>query len=170
MGGDTHTIDIGEGENSLTGVMEAINAADVGVRAAIINDGTVNPDGSSTPFRMVLTGETVAKEFSLDASGLTGGASLDLGTPVQQATRAHVRVDNIDIYSDTNTLTEAIPGMTPAPGPVTTAGETWSSVTTTPRQRTRPATGWTRSATRRTRPATRWTRLAHRMIPAPRTP
>ena len=112
VGGDTHTIDIGEGENSLTGVMEAINAADVGVRAAIINDGTVNPDGSSTPFRMVLTGETVAKEFSLDASGLTGGASLDLGTPVQQATRAHVRVDNIDIYSDTNTLTEAIPGMT----------------------------------------------------------
>ena len=112
VGGDTHTIDIGEGENSLTGVMEAINAADVGVRAAIINDGTVNPDGSSTPFRMVLTGETVAKEFSLDASTLTGGASLDLGTPVQQATRAHVRVDNIDIYSDTNTLTEAIPGMT----------------------------------------------------------
>ena len=112
VGEETHTIDIGEGENSLTGVMEAINAADVGVRAAIINDGTVNPDGSSTPFRMVLTGETVAKEFSLDASGLTGGASLDLGTPVQQATRAHVRVDNIDIYSDTNTLTEAIPGMT----------------------------------------------------------
>ncbi len=112
VGEETHTIDIGEGENSLTGVMEAINAADVGVRAAIINDGTVNPDGSSTPFRMVLTGETVAKEFSLDASGLTGGASLDLGTPVQQATRAQVRVDNIDIYSDTNTLTEAIPGMT----------------------------------------------------------
>ena len=113
MGGDTHTIDIGEGENSLTGVMEAINAADVGVRAAIINDGTVNPDGSTTPFRMVLTGETVAKEFSLDVSGLTGGAaSLDLGVPIQQAARAHVRVDTIDIYSDSNTLTEAIPGMT----------------------------------------------------------
>ena len=112
VGEETHTIDIGEGEDSLTGIMEAINAADLGVRAAIINDGTVNPDGSRTPFRMVLTGETVAKEFSLDASGLTGGASLDLGTPVQQATRAQVRVDNIDIYSDTNTLTEAIPGMT----------------------------------------------------------
>ncbi len=113
VGEETHTIDIGEGENSLTGIMEAINAADLWVRAAIINDGTVNPDGSSTPYRLVLTGETVAREFSLDASTLTGGtASLDLGTPVQQATRAHVRVDNIDIYSDTNTLTEAIPGMT----------------------------------------------------------
>ena len=39
VGGDTHTIDIGEGENSLTGVMEAINAADVGVRAAIVEIG-----------------------------------------------------------------------------------------------------------------------------------
>ena len=113
VGEETHTIDIGEGENSLAGIMAAINKADVGVRAAIINDGTVNPDGSSTPFRMVLTGETVAKEFSLDASGLTGGAaSLDLGVPIQQAARAHVRVDTIDIYSDSNTLTEAIPGMT----------------------------------------------------------
>lgn len=113
VGEETHTIDIGEGENSLTGIMAAINEADLGVRAAIINDGTVNPDGSSTPYRLVLTGETVAREFSLDASTLTGGtASLDLGAPVQQATRAQVRVDSIDIYSDTNTLTEAIPGMT----------------------------------------------------------
>ena len=113
VGQESHTIDIGEGKNSLTGIMAAINAADLGVRAAIINDGTVNPDGSSTPYRLVLTGETVAKEFSLDVSGLSvGTASLDLGEPVQQATRAHVRVDSIDIYSDTNTLTEAIPGMT----------------------------------------------------------
>ena len=113
VGEETHTIDIGEGKNSLTGIMEAINAKDLGVRAAIINDGTVNPDGSSTPYRLVLTGETVAREFSLDASTLTGGtASLDLGAPVQQATRAQVRVDSIDIYSDSNTLTEAIPGVT----------------------------------------------------------
>ena len=101
VGEETHTIDIGEGENSLAGIMAAINKADVGVRAAIINDGTVNPDGSTTPFRMVLTGETVAKEFSLDASGLTdGAASLDLGVHIQQAARAHVRVDFIEIYSD----------------------------------------------------------------------
>jgi len=31
---------------------------------------------------------------------------------VQSATRAHIRVDTIDIYSDSNTLSEAIPGVT----------------------------------------------------------
>ena len=49
---------------------------------------------------------------TLDATGLSGGIVLNLGAPVQQATRAHVRVDTIDIYSDSNTLTEAIPGVT----------------------------------------------------------
>ena len=101
-----HTIDIGDGQNSLTGIMNAINTADLGVRASIINDG------SDTPFRLVLTGNDPAKSFTLDATGLTGGTvALDLGAPVQQATRAHIRVDTIDIYSDSNTLTEAIPGV-----------------------------------------------------------
>ncbi|MBP7518450.1 MAG: flagellar filament capping protein FliD [Desulfobulbus sp.] len=99
------TIGIGEGQNSLTGIMNAINTADLGVRASIINDG------SATPFRLVLTGNDPAKSFALDASGLGGGIALDLGAPVQQATRAHIRVDTIDIYSDSNTLTEAIPGV-----------------------------------------------------------
>ena len=97
-----HTIDIGDGQNSLTGIMNAINTADLGVTASIINDG------SATPFRLVLTGNDPAKSFTL-----TGDAvALNLGAPVQQATRAHIRVDTIDIYSDSNTLTEAIPGVT----------------------------------------------------------
>lgn len=100
-----HTIDIGDGQNSLTGIMNAINTAGLGVRASIINDG------SDTPFRLVLTGNDPAKSFTLDATNLSGGIALDLGTPVQQATRAHIRVDTIDIYSDSNTLTEAIPGV-----------------------------------------------------------
>jgi flagellar hook-associated protein 2 len=66
----------------------------------------------------------VASTFSLDDSGLTGGSTtlgsfnLDDGTgtiinpPVQAATRAHIRVDSIDIYSNANTFTEAIPGVT----------------------------------------------------------
>ena len=104
--GTAHTIDIGDGQNSLTGIMNAINTADLGVTASIINDG------SATPFRLVLTGNDPAKSFTLDATGLSGGIVLNLGAPVQQATRAHVRVDTIDIYSDSNTLTEAIPGVT----------------------------------------------------------
>ena len=106
LDGTPHTIDIGDGQNSLTGIMNAINTADLGVTASIINDG------SATPFRLVLTGNDPAKSFTLDATGLSGGIVLNLGAPVQQATRAHIRVDTIDIYSDSNTLTEAIPGVT----------------------------------------------------------
>ncbi len=98
--------------------MKAIKDADIGLSPGIINDGT------DSPYRLSLTGETVGKSFSLDTSGLTGGTNtlesfnVDDGSgtitnpPVQTATQAHIRVDTIDIYSDSNTLTEAIPGVT----------------------------------------------------------
>lgn len=116
--GTSHSIDITATNNSLEGIMKAINDADLGVTAGIINDGT------GTPYRLILTGEDVAKTFSLNSDGLTGGTytlgnfNVDDGSgtitnpPVQAAAQAHVRVDTIDIYSDSNTLTEAIPGVT----------------------------------------------------------
>jgi flagellar hook-associated protein 2 len=105
---DPVEITIDAGNNSLEGIMAAINETDAGVTASIINDGT------ASPYRLVLTGEEIATAFSLDASGLTGGEtgyeppSL---TTTQSAQQAHIRVDGIDIYSDSNTLTEAIPGV-----------------------------------------------------------
>ena len=116
--GTSHGITITTENNSLEGMMKAINDADLGVSAAIINDGT------GTPYRLALTGENVGKTFSLDSSGLTGGTdtlgnfNVDDGSgtivnpPVQAAAQAHIRVDTVDIYSDSNTLTEAIPGVT----------------------------------------------------------
>ncbi len=108
VGGTEHSIAIADGDNSLEGIMKAINKAGVGVSAAIINDG------SGSPFRLTLTGAKVAEDFSLDISGLTGGTdTLDgVNNTVQAAQRAHIRVDGIDIYSNSNTLTEAIPGVT----------------------------------------------------------
>jgi len=118
VGGTSHSIEITGDNNSLEGIMRAINDADLGVSAAIINDG------SGTPFRLVLTGGNVSTTFSLDSSGLTGGTdSLDslnlddgfggiINPPVQAATRAHVRIDTIDVFSDSNTLSNAISGVT----------------------------------------------------------
>jgi flagellar hook-associated protein 2 len=117
VGGTSHSIDITDENNSLEGIMQAINDADIGVKAAIINDG------SEDPYRLVLTGENVATDFSLDDSGLNSGTGTDnLGVfeapggttnpPVQDATRAHLFIDGIEIYGDSNTLTEAIPGVT----------------------------------------------------------
>ncbi|BCR06599.1 flagellar hook-associated protein 2 [Desulfuromonas versatilis] len=107
-------ITIDDSNNSLTGIMQAINAANTGddpsgVSATIINDGD--------EYRLVLTGATVNdKNISLDASGLSGGsgtyANPTLGAPVQNALKAHIEVDGIHIYSDTNTFSEAVPGTT----------------------------------------------------------
>ncbi len=191
---DPVSITIDANNNSLEGVMRAINDADLGVNASIINDGT------SSPYRLVLTGKDVATTFSMTSTlptyngdisaqlmtggftdqtattfgsgtlnlstghqitlsnptnsltdmmdainaetgttgvtasivadgdnfvlslsggetitttALTGGKydSLSL-TETQAAAQAHIRVDTIDIYSDSNTLAEAIPGLT----------------------------------------------------------
>jgi len=115
--GTSHSIDISEENNSLEGIMNAINDAGIGISAGIINVG-----GDATePYRLMIAGDDVGKSFSIDDSGLSGGTDTlgaiedETGTtnpPVTAATQAHIRVDTIDIYSDSNTLDEAIPGVT----------------------------------------------------------
>lgn len=106
-GQDPVEISIDDTNNSLEGIRDAINSADAGVSATIINDGT------DTPYRLVLTGADTSAGFTVDASGLSGGTYADPAfTETQAAQQAHVRVDNIDIYSDTNTITGAIDGVT----------------------------------------------------------
>ncbi len=103
--GSSHTIDITDENNSLEGISKAINDADIGVQAAIINDGT------GAPYRLVITGKEAGEDIALNVT-LSGG-SLDplTFTESQQATQAHIRVDNIDIYSKNNTIKDAIPGV-----------------------------------------------------------
>lgn len=128
-------ITIDNSNNTLQGIRDAINAGslDHGVSASIVNDG------SGTPYRLVLTGKAVANaNISLDASGLTGGTGAfpakDLAVS-RTAQTALIQVDGISITSNTNTLTEAIPGVTldlthadPAFNPLV---PNWSAVTAT---------------------------------------
>ncbi len=105
--GEDHTIDITAENNTLEGLMQAINDADIGVSASIINDGT------DSPYRLTLTGQTVGSAFTTNSSGLVGGTeSFQDFTQSQAATQAHIIVDGLDIYSDSNTVSEAIPGVT----------------------------------------------------------
>lgn len=106
IGSETHNITINDTNNSLEGIAKAIKGADLGVSAAIINTGN-----ATTPYHLTLTGEDVATDFSLDASGLSG-TSLSFGEPVQEAKNAELLIDGIAISSKSNTLTEAIPGVT----------------------------------------------------------
>lgn len=101
------TIDIEEGNNSLEGIMNAINEADIGINANIISDG------SDTPYRLSLTGSNVGVAFSVDDTGLTGGTET-LGTFVtaQEAGPATIVVDGLEITSNSNAIVDAIPGVT----------------------------------------------------------
>jgi len=107
VGGVNHALTLDSSNNSLQGLMKAINEADIGISASIINTGD-----ETAPFRLSLAGTNVAKDFSMDTSGLSGGEELSIGTPIQEASKALIRVDTVEISSDSNTISEAIPGMT----------------------------------------------------------
>ncbi|PKO46944.1 MAG: flagellar hook protein [Betaproteobacteria bacterium HGW-Betaproteobacteria-22] len=117
-------ITIDSTNNTLSGVRDAINAANGSVSASIINDGTTN--------RLVITSKdtgevnslkiTVADDDAdnLDASGLsrlaydptaTAGNGRNL-TQVQAAKNALLEIDGIAIVKSGNTISDAIEGLT----------------------------------------------------------
>ncbi len=74
--GSPRTLTIDNSNNSLTGVRDAINNADLGVRASIINDGT-----ESNPYRLILSSEESGRSSQFTVtSTLTGGESLNYST------------------------------------------------------------------------------------------
>lgn len=99
--GDT-TIDYNE--ISLGDLRDKINAEDTGISAAIIDDGTENG------FRLMLTGDEAGVTTEINGSG-----SIAIDTAAnghtKNASQAHIILDNIDIYSNSNTIRDAIPGV-----------------------------------------------------------
>ncbi|MDJ0624440.1 MAG: flagellar filament capping protein FliD [Desulfocapsaceae bacterium] len=106
VAGVSNSITIDSTNNSLEGIAEVINNTDLGVQATIINDGT------ATPYRLILTGDNVSDSFSLDSSGLTGGTDANPAmTNTQVGQQAHIIVDGIDVYSDSNNVDSSLPGL-----------------------------------------------------------
>lgn len=104
-------INVTSENNSLAGLMESINAQSetTGVSATIINDGS-----GDTPYHLVLTGADASTSFTV-TSDLTDASSdpIEFGTTdVQQAQQAVAFIDGIKIVSDTNTISDAISGVT----------------------------------------------------------
>lgn len=110
------TVTIGANDGSLAGIRNAINDADIGVRASIINDG------SGTPFRLALTVDDPGKANSLRISVAGDAALSDLlshdpaGTQnlaqTAAATNAELSIDGVAISKPTNTVTDAVEGVT----------------------------------------------------------
>ncbi len=99
--------------NSTTGytladLAQAINNANAGVSASIINNG-----GSSTdPYQLVLTSNNTGTDYAPSVTdNLTGGTALTF-TTTQSAANATLNYEGINIASQSNTIKNVIPGVT----------------------------------------------------------
>ncbi|MBP7149668.1 MAG: flagellar filament capping protein FliD [Acidobacteria bacterium] len=114
---DVITIDVSaaNGNNSLQAVAESINAADAGVSASIINDGTRDI--------LVVRASETGTDNALTISDTTN-LNLDAGGNVLQvAQNAALTVDGVAISSQDNIIGNAISGVT-----LTLTGETTAPV------------------------------------------
>ncbi|WP_116366345.1 flagellar filament capping protein FliD [Parahaliea mediterranea] len=94
--------------SSLEAVRDAINAADAGVSASLVNDG------SASPWRLVLASSetgTDAAIATVDFGDLAGSLALDAATEVA-ARNAELNVNGIAIQSQSNSVADAIQGVT----------------------------------------------------------
>ena len=116
-GSGTKSITIDSTNNTLAGIRDAINAAGMGVTATIVNDG------SGTPYRLALSSSStgVSNSFKITTSGGDGSINSLLGydpegtqnlTQTLAAQNAQLTVNGIAITSASNTVSEAIQGVT----------------------------------------------------------
>jgi flagellar hook-associated protein 2 len=111
------TLSIDSSNNTLAGIRDAINAANAGVTASIINDG------SSAPYRLALTSNNsgAASSMQLTVSGEAAVKSLVGFDPTeasqslsetQTARNALLTVDGVSVSSASNSVAGAIQGVT----------------------------------------------------------
>ncbi|MES1938662.1 flagellar hook-associated protein [Salinisphaera sp. T5B8] len=119
---ETVDIELDAADSSLSGIRDAINAADIGVNASIVNDG------SGTPYRLVLSSNTTGTDSQISVSvaennddGSTPLADLldydsAAGSGAMSETvaarDAQLSVNGIAVVSQTNRVEEAIAGVT----------------------------------------------------------
>lgn len=113
----SRSIAIDSSNNSLQGIRDAINAAKMGVTASIVNDG------SSTPNRLTLSAEAVGASNNMRISVDGGDPALTnlfthdpVGpkklTEIAAAKDASLIIDGIPVTKTSNTVKDAIQGVT----------------------------------------------------------
>ncbi len=118
-GAGLKTIVIDDTNNSLAGIRDAINKADAGVTATIVNDG------GASPYRLALTsqktGEAASMKISvadtspgnkLSALLNSDPAGMQSMTQTSAAQNAKLTVDGIAVSKPTNSVTDVIAGVT----------------------------------------------------------
>ena len=99
----TSTVSISAGSDTPAGIVEAFNNASVGVSAQLVNTGD-----PSTPYKIAVAGAS-GKYNAFSVSSSAPGLNFD--TTLQSASNASLTVDGIQISSSSNTVSDAIPGV-----------------------------------------------------------
>ncbi len=108
---------------SLTEIASEINDVD-GVTAYVMNTGD-----ATNPYRLVIQGDDRGADYSFDFSASDGGVAASLGVDDTanrkvEASSALLTINGVDVTANSNTVTDAVPGMT-----ITITGETDGPVT-----------------------------------------
>ncbi len=126
-GSGTKSVTIDSTNNTLQGISDAINAANIGVTATIVNDG------SATPYRLVLSSNNsgASNSLKITTNGAGNGVDTLLAydpagtknlTQTVAAQNASYTLNGIPMTSSSNTVSSAIQGVS----------LTLNSLTTTP--------------------------------------
>lgn len=115
----TGTVTIGSSDSSLQGIRDAINKAGMGVTATIVSDG------STSPYRLVLTSDKTGAASSMQISVAgdpavqnllsydpSGGVSAQKLTQTSAAQDTLLTVNGIAVTSASNSVTGSIEGVT----------------------------------------------------------
>jgi flagellar hook-associated protein 2 len=119
--GTAKSIQIGASDNTLAGIRDAINNANAGVKASIINDGTnqrlvlssktMGADGAikiTAAEDGVATGSFALTGIAFDSSSPTANPSM---VQTQAADNAELTIDGLTVSRSSNTVTDVVTGL-----------------------------------------------------------
>ncbi len=112
VGSTSKDITIDASNNTLAGLKDAINNAGTGVTASLVNTGT----GSVPSYKLIVQGKNTGSENAVTASlAVSDGGSNPFvggGDVIQTAGDATFTVNSLTLTRSSNTVSDAIPGVT----------------------------------------------------------
>lgn len=112
VGSTSKDITIDASNNTLAGLKDAINNAGAGVTASLVNTGT----GSVPSYKLIVQGKNTGSENAVTASlAVSDGGSNPFvggGDIIQTAGDATFTVNSLTLTRSSNTVSDAIPGVT----------------------------------------------------------
>lgn len=112
VGGATKDITVDATNNTLSGLKDAINNANAAVTASIVNTGT----SAAPSYKLIVQSKNtgVANDATVSFTVTDGGSNpfTGGGDVVQVATDAAFSVNNLSLTRSSNTISDAIPGVT----------------------------------------------------------